>query len=100
MIMCYNNNSDNNPQLLEKYERRYCKRNRIIANEQTERVQKEITRTQVVNQIVMEQACRSNRKNSTAYIDYGKAYDSVPHSWSVKELGIYKIDPKAITRTS
>jgi hypothetical protein len=28
-----------------------------------------------------------------AYIDYQKAYDSVPHDWLTAVLEIYKIDP-------
>ena len=31
-----------------------------------------------------------------AYIDYCKAFDSVPHSWLIRVLEIYKIDPLII----
>jgi hypothetical protein len=50
----------------------------------------------VIDQLIMEQARTSNRKLCTAYIDYQKAYDSVPHSWLVKSLEIYKVDSKII----
>ena len=30
---------------------------------------------------------------STAWIDYKKAYDSVPHNWIVESLTIHKFDP-------
>ena len=30
---------------------------------------------------------------SFSWIDYRKAYDSIPHSWIKKVLDIYKIDP-------
>ena len=31
-----------------------------------------------------------------AWIDYKKAYDSVPHSWILKALQLYKVDPKTV----
>ena len=34
---------------------------------------------------------------STAWIDYKKAFDSVPHSWILKCLQMYKIQPVLIT---
>ena len=40
--------------------------------------------------MIMEQAKKNNRKLCTAYIDYWKDYDSVPHIWLVKSLQIYK----------
>jgi hypothetical protein len=40
----------------------------------------------------MEQARKNNRNIYTAFIDYKKAYDSVPHSWLIKILKIYKIN--------
>jgi hypothetical protein len=40
----------------------------------------------------MEQASKNNRNIYTAFIDYKKFYDSVPHSWLIKILKIYKIN--------
>jgi hypothetical protein len=40
----------------------------------------------IIDTVIMEQA----RKNS--FIDSKKAYDSVPHSWLLKILNIYKIN--------
>ncbi|KAL1446040.1 hypothetical protein WDU94_012394 [Cyamophila willieti] len=40
-----------------------------------------------------EQVIKQNRNLYTSYIDFKKAYDSVPHSWLLKVLDIYKIDP-------
>ena len=38
--------------------------------------------------------CTSKKKNiSTAWIDYQKAFDSVPHSWIMKVMEIYKVSP-------
>ena len=47
----------------------------------------------LVNKMVLED-CKTRRKNlSTAWIDYKKAFDSVPHSWIMKCMEIYKICP-------
>ena len=38
--------------------------------------------------------CKNKKKNlSTAWIDYSKAFDSVPHSWIIKTMEIYKLSP-------
>ena len=38
--------------------------------------------------------CKSKRKNlSSAWIDYRKAFDSIPHSWIIKALQMYKVPP-------
>jgi hypothetical protein len=46
----------------------------------------------IIDTIIMEQARKNNRNIYTAFIDYKKAYDSVPHSWLLKILKIYKIN--------
>ena len=50
----------------------------------------------VIDSVVLEQAHKDNRNLYTAYIDYRKAFDSVPHSWPIHVLQIYKIDPQII----
>ena len=50
----------------------------------------------LINKMVIED-CKSRRKNlTTAWIDYKKAFDSVPHTWIIKCLELYKICPVAI----
>ncbi|VEN51470.1 unnamed protein product [Callosobruchus maculatus] len=41
----------------------------------------------------MEQTRKEHRNLHTCFIDYKKAFDSVPHSWLMKTLQIYKINP-------
>ena len=42
--------------------------------------------------------CKKRKKNlSTAWIDYKKAFDSVPYSWILKCLQVYNIHPVLIT---
>ena len=42
---------------------------------------------------ILEYARKNKRNLSLLWIDYKKAYDSVPHSWILEVLEIYKIDP-------
>ena len=50
----------------------------------------------MINNAILEN-CKAKKKNvSTAWIDYKKAFDSVPHSWIVRCLQMYKIHPVLI----
>ena len=41
--------------------------------------------------------CKAKKKNvSTAWIDYKKAFNSVPHSWILRCLQMYNIHPVLI----
>ena len=51
----------------------------------------------MINNAILEN-CKKRKKNlSTAWINYKKAFDSVPHSWILKCLQMYKIHPVLIT---
>jgi len=52
--------------------------------------------TSVIDSVVLKQEHNDNRNLYIAYIDYSKAFDSVPHSWLIRILEIYKIDPLII----
>jgi hypothetical protein len=54
----------------------------------------------IIDTIIMEQDLKNHRNNCTAFIDYKKAYDSVPHSWLLKILKIYKINLNLINFVS
>ena len=46
----------------------------------------------MINNVILEN-CKKKKKNlSTAWIDYKKAFDSVPHSWILACLRMYKIN--------
>lgn len=49
-----------------------------------------------IDQVVLEQATKNSRNLYACYIDYQKCFDSLPHSWLLKVLSIYKINPKII----
>ena len=45
----------------------------------------------MINNVILEN-CKKRKKNlSTAWIDYKKVFDSVPHSWILKCFQMYKI---------
>lgn len=50
-----------------------------------------------IDAIVMKQAQTKNRNIHTMFIDYKKAFDSVPHSWLIYILKHYKIHPNIIS---
>ena len=50
----------------------------------------------MINNAILEN-CKKRKNLSTAWIDYKKAFDSVPHSWILKCLQMYKIHPVCIT---
>ena len=51
----------------------------------------------MINNAILEN-CKKRKKNlSTAWIDYKKAFDSVPYSWILKCPQMYKIHPVLIT---
>ena len=49
-----------------------------------------------IDQVVLEQTTRQTRNLHACFIDYQKAFDSVPHSWLIQSLKIYKIHPTLI----
>lgn len=46
-----------------------------------------------IDNVILEQIRKKNRNLYMAYIDYQKAFDSVPHSWLIKTLEIYNVHP-------
>ncbi|XP_030758039.1 uncharacterized protein LOC115883768 [Sitophilus oryzae] len=47
----------------------------------------------ICDSVISEQARAKQRNLHVGYIDYSKAYDSVPHNWLMKVLEIYRIHP-------
>ena len=46
----------------------------------------------MINKLIMENAKNKHKNISTAWIDYKKGYDSVPHDWIIDTLQIHKFD--------
>ncbi|EEB19129.1 reverse transcriptase, putative [Pediculus humanus corporis] len=47
----------------------------------------------LINKLIMASAKQKRKNLSMAWIDYQKAFDSVPHEWIIEALKIYKVDP-------
>jgi len=50
----------------------------------------------IMDSIILNEVKKKHKKLSCCYIDYQKAYDSVPHSWLIKVLEIYKVHPALV----
>jgi hypothetical protein len=49
-----------------------------------------------IDQTILEQAVCTSRNLFVGYVDYKKAFDSVPHDWLIEVLSVYKIHPTII----
>ena len=72
-------------------EQKGCKRNSRGCKEQL-----------LIDKLILRQAKRLKRSVHMSFIDYKKAYDSVPHSWILDSMSLCKIHPSIISffRTS
>ena len=48
----------------------------------------------LIDSMVLDHAKKNKRNLATAWIDYRKAFDSIPHDWLEKSLKIHKFPPK------
>ncbi|XP_036348061.1 uncharacterized protein LOC118757459 [Rhagoletis pomonella] len=53
----------------------------------------------IIDTVIMEQAYHNQRNIYTSYIDFKKAFNTVPHSWLLEVLDICKISPNIKRRT-
>mmetsp|Transcript_36211 Transcript_36211/g.53028 ORF Transcript_36211/g.53028 Transcript_36211/m.53028 type:complete len:519 (-) Transcript_36211:412-1968(-) len=51
----------------------------------------------LLDKVILERTHGNKRNLGVAWIDYQKAYGSIPHSWIVRVLKLYKVDPVIIT---
>ena len=50
----------------------------------------------LINKMILQNCKNQKRSLSTAWIDYRKAFDSVPHSWILKSMELTKLSPTLI----
>lgn len=76
----------------------HCDRYNILAEQQKgcRKYSQGCKEQLLIDLVVMKQAYKTNRNIYTAYIDYRKAFDSIPHSWLLEVLKIYKVNPTLI----
>lgn len=74
----------------------HCEVNGIISEEQKGCIKRALgcKHQLTIDAVVLKQSQIKHRSLSIVYIDYIKAFDSVPHDWLLKVLDIYKIAPK------
>ncbi|KAI5738427.1 hypothetical protein M8J77_006974 [Diaphorina citri] len=48
----------------------------------------------IMDEIITGQIREKNRNAAISWIDYKKAFDSIPHTWLLKVLDLYKIHPR------
>ena len=71
----------------------HLEKHSILATEQQGAIKKSYgtKRQLLINRSIFEDAFRKKKNLSCAYIDYMKAYDSVPHNWIIEILRAYKV---------
>ena len=84
--------------VLTKRIQEHLDQNDIISEEQKGCCKKSYgTKDQLlINKIITENSRKAQKNLSMAWIDYKKAYDSVPHDWIKDILKIYKISPEIL----
>ena len=75
---------------------KFCIENKLIADEQQGCIEGSLgCKVQLtIDGIIIHQTNKKKRNLHMCYIDYKKAFDSVPHDWLVKILDIYRINPR------
>ena len=77
----------------------HCDEHKIMAEEQkgSQKGSLGCKEQLLIDMVVTKQACRYKRNLHMTYIDHAKAYDSVPHSWLISILKIYKVNKEVVS---
>lgn len=77
---------------------RHMEKNKLLAEEQKgcRKESRGCKEQLIIDSVVTQEALVNKRELHTAFIDYQKAFDSVPHTWLIECLEIYKINQQII----
>ena len=50
----------------------------------------------MIKKMILESCKKKKRNFSCAWIDYNKAFDSVPHEWILRSLELFKVSPRVV----
>ena len=80
----------------------HCTQNKIITEKQAagKRESWGATDQLLINKMIYDEVTSDRRSLAVAWLDYKKAFDSVPHSWILESLRLGKIPAKIINATS
>ena len=72
--------------------------NNIVTNEQAGRKKDKwgCSEQLLINKTILEELTKNHRSLVTMWLDYQKAFDSVPHNWLIKALKLAKVPGKII----
>ena len=73
----------------------HCEENNIITEEQAAGKRGSWGCTDV-NKMIYDEVTSNRRNLVTVWLDYKKAFDSVPHSWLIRSLELAKVPEKII----
>lgn len=76
----------------------HCERNNIIAPQQKGCAKGAMGCKEqlIIDSVICNQAHTKKRNLFIAYVDYKKAFDSVPHEWLLEVLRLYRIEPNIV----
>ena len=76
----------------------HCQRSNIITAEQTGGTKDvwECLEQLFINKTILEEVTKNCRSLITMWLDYQKAFDSVPHKWLIKALELAKVSERII----
>ena len=84
--------------ILAEFIMEHCEENNIITEEQATRKRGSwgCTDQLLINKMIYDEVTSNRRNLVTVWLDYKKAFDSVPHSWLIRSLEMAKVPEKII----
>ena len=84
--------------ILAEFIMEHCEENNIITEEQAagKRGSFGCTDQLLINKMIYDEVTSNRRNLVTVWLDYKKAFDSVPHSWLIRSLEMAKVPEKII----